>query len=495
MTVTRRGLLSGLIGCVAGRALANAPLSSPRPEARAGFVQGSMPVVARAPDALIEAAGLGGEVTYLVADARTGLFLEARQGHRPMPPASTAKAITALYALEHLGAGYRFETRLIATGPVEAGRVQGDLVLVGGGDPTLTTDDLGDLVRALAAAGIRGVTGRFRVWAGALPYIEAIDQSQPVWLGYNPAVSGLNLNFNRVNFVWKRNGSGYEVGMDARAKRFAPKVYSARVTVAERSQPVYSYKNGGRVEEWSVARRALGKGGSRWLPVRRPDLYAGDVFQTLARAQGVELPAPEAADNLPGGTVVAVHRSADLAPILRDMLKYSNNMTAEAIGMAASSRRGVESHLASGQAMGDWLKARADATNARFADHSGLAGASRISAVDMVQALVELGPRAGLKGLLKDIPFHDAKGKRTTAQPARVVAKTGTLNFVSTLAGYVSAPGDTELAFAIFTGDVARRDAVPDAQRERPDGGRDWIRRSKRLQQQLIERWVAVYAA
>lgn len=498
--ITRRlvlgRLLGGLLGGAASAALGNAPESSPRPVARTGIrVATSGAIRAARADDLIGAAALGGAVSYAVADAKTGLILEARQAGMPMPPASTMKVITSLYALEHLGAGYRFPTRLIATGPVEGGTVRGDLVLAGGGDPELTTDDLGDMAAALGKAGVTGVTGRFLVWGGALPYLEAIDRSQPDWLGYNPAVSGLNLNFNRVNFVWKRAGGGYEVGMDARAERFAPPVYSARVKVADRDLPVYSYRAGGRVEEWTVARRALGKGGSRWLPVRRPELYAGDVFQTLARAEGVPLPAPEVVERMPGGTVLVERASDDLAVILRDMMKYSTNLTAEAVGMAASARRGVTSHVASGREMAAWLKARAGAVSARCADHSGLAGASRLSAGDMVRALVTLGPRAGLRGLMKEVPFRDAGGRKISGHPVTVEAKTGTLNFVSTLAGYVRAPGETDLAFAIFTGDVARRDAVPAAQRERPEGGTAWVKRSKRLQQQLIERWVAVYGA
>ena len=494
--ITRRLVLGGLLGGVASAALANAPASSPRPVARTGVrVATSGAVRAARAEELIGAASLGGEVAYVVADARSGLILEARQGGRPMPPASTMKVITSLYALKHLGAGYRFPTRLIATGPVQGGKVRGDLVLAGGGDPELTTDDLGDMAALLRKAGVTGVTGRFLVWGGALPYLEAIDRSQPDWLGYNPAVSGLNLNFNRVNFVWKRAGGGYEVGMDARAQRYAPPVYSARVKVADRDLPVYSYRNGGRVEEWTVARRALGKGGSRWLPVRRPELYAGDVFQTLARAQGVPLPAPEVVERMPGGTVLVERTSDDLAVILRDMMKYSTNMTAEAVGMAASARRGVASHVASGREMAGWLKARAGAATARCADHSGLAGASRLAPEDMVRALVTLGPGAGLRGLMKEVPFRDEGGRKVSGHPVKVEAKTGTLNFVSTLAGYVRAPGDTDLAFAIFTGDVARRDAVPAAQRERPEGGSAWVKRSKRLQQQLIERWVAVYGA
>lgn len=493
--ITRRLVLGGLLGGAASAALGNAPASSPRPPARTGMrVATSGAVSAARADDLIGAAALGGAVSYVVADAKTGLILEARQAGQPMPPASTMKVVTSLYALEYLGAGYRFATRLVATGPVEGGKVRGDLVLAGGGDPELTTDDLGDMAGALRKAGVTGVTGRFLVWGGALPYLEAIDRSQPDWLGYNPSVSGLNLNFNRVNFIWKRTGNGYEVGMDARAERFAPPVYSARVKVADRDLPLYTYRNGGRVEEWTVARRALGKGGSRWLPVRRPELYAGDVFQTLARAQGVPLPAPEVVDRVPGGGGVLVERASDdLAVILRDMMRYSTNMTAEAVGMAASAQRGVGSHVASGRAMADWLKVRAGAVSARCADHSGLAGASRISAEDMVRALVTLGPRAGLRGLMKEVPLRDEGGRKISGHPVRVEAKTGTLNFVSTLAGYVRAPGNTELAFAIFTGDVARRDAVPAAQRERPEGGAAWVKRSKRLQQQLIERWAAVY--
>lgn len=487
--LTRRGVLAGLMAASALPVWAEAPLHSPVPPARPVRTAGG---VAAEPSDIIAAAKLGGEVAYVVADAATGAVLESRQGDLAMPPASTEKVITSLYALTRLGGDYRFATRLIVTGPVAAGIVQGDLILAGGGDPTLDTDDLGDMARTLAQAGVRGVTGRFGVWAGALPYLAAIDEGQPVWLGYNPAVSGLNLNFNRVNFVWKRTGKGYDLGMDARAERFAPPVYSATVAVADRDLPIYSYRDG-KTEDWTVARPALGKGGSRWLPVRRPDIYAGDVFQTLARAEGVVLPPPEVMATLPGGTEIVRHESDDLRTILREMMKFSTNMTAEAVGMAASARMGIRDHSASGRAMSDWISAACNAGHVHVADHSGLAGTSRMAASDMVDALVRLGPSAGLRGLLKEIPMLDANGRRIPGSPIRVDAKTGTLNFVSTLAGYVTAPGGRELAFAIFTGDVARRDAVPDNQKEQPPGVIAWVRRSKRLQQQLIERWAAVY--
>lgn len=502
--ITRRGVLGGLLaGTVAGPALAEAPLRSLRPPMRAGQgATGAAPVAARAasaaaaPDAaaLVAAAQLGGKVGFVVADARTGQVLEAMNGSEPMPPASVAKAITALYALEMLGPGYRFPTRLIGTGPVQGGVLRGDLVLAGGGDPTLETDTLGDMAAALRGAGVGGIAGRFLVWDGALPFVRAIDTSQPDWLGYNPAVGGLNLNFNRVHFEWRRAQGGWQLNMDARGNRYVPKAYTTRMALANRDLPVYTYSDRGKVEEWTVAASALGNGGSRWLPVRKPDAYAGDVFQTLARAQGIALPDPQSLRGRPEGRVLVERASVDLRPMLFDMLKYSNNLTAEAVGMAASLRRGVGSHSGSGPAMSDWLAGRAGAQS-RFVDHSGLGGASRISAQDMVAALARLGPQHQLRGLMKEFVMRDANGKAVPNHPVRVEAKTGTLNFVSTLAGWIGTPSGGDLVFAIFTGDVARRDSIPDSLRERPPGGREWVGRSKRLQQQLIERWAAVYAA
>ncbi|WP_343082287.1 D-alanyl-D-alanine carboxypeptidase/D-alanyl-D-alanine endopeptidase [Ostreiculturibacter nitratireducens] len=490
--LTRRAVLGGLAAGVAGQAL-GAPLSSPRPVPRAQIVPAEALRVASSQD-LIAAAKLGGNVGFVVADAKTGRILESVSADTPMPPASVTKAITSLYALEHLGGDYRFGTRLIATGPIRGGVISGDLVLAGGGDPTLSTDTLGDMAAALRRAGVTGVSGRFLVWGGALPYTHEIDPAQPDHVGYNPAVSGLNLNFNRVHFEWKRVKGGYDVGMDARGERFLPRAYTAKIAVKERALPIYTYSDKGRVEEWTVASRALNKAGSRWLPVRRPELYAADVFQTLARAQGVPLGNPEIVRDLPGGTVIVEHNSDSLRPLLTEMMRYSTNITAEAVGMTASARRGgLASHAGSGRLMTEWLKDRAGARSARFVDHSGLGGDSRISAGEMVGALVRLGPAAGLRGLMKDFTMRDEADRVIRNHPLRVEAKTGTLNFVSALAGWMTAPSGADMVFAIFSGDVARRDRIPNAERERPQGGREWIRRSRRLQQQLIERWGAVH--
>merc|ERR1712137_63748 len=111
---------------------------------------------------LIDKARLNGAVTFSLADAETGAVLEQNGPLDGMPPASVTKAITALYALDTLGAAHQFQTRIMATGGIVDGEVQGDLILVGGGDPTLDTDGLAKMADDLKAAGIIGVKAELK---------------------------------------------------------------------------------------------------------------------------------------------------------------------------------------------------------------------------------------------------------------------------------------------------------------------------------------------
>lgn len=493
--VSRRWVLGGLLASGAGIANAapfdRALIPPPRPGGQAKRA---------VPDAgdLITAANLSGEVAFVVADARSGAVLEAVNGTKAMPPASTAKTITTAYALNYLGPEYVFRTQLIATGPVVNGRIQGDLVLVGGGDPILDTDQLGQLAAQLRARGVRGVDGAFRYYAGALPHIRDIDPDQPDHVGYNPSISGLNLNFNRVHFEWKRASQGYTVTMDARAKNYAPPVNTARMRVVNRQTPIYTYTqaNGG-VDDWTVASAALGNGGARWLPVRHPGGYAAEVFQAVAAAQGIALSSPRETANRPGGTVVAENISPRLSTVLRDMMKFSTNITAEVVGLTATGQRSgaIAGLSASGRHMTDWLGERLGQTGARFVDHSGLGEDSRISPQDMARVLSGYGADSVLSGLMKDVYLKGADGKPDKTHPVKVRAKTGTLNFVSGLTGYVKTRSGRDLVFATFMADQKARAAITEETRERPQGGRTWTRKARDLQLDLISRWATVYNA
>ncbi|WP_264212482.1 D-alanyl-D-alanine carboxypeptidase/D-alanyl-D-alanine endopeptidase [Leisingera thetidis] len=495
MTSRRTFLLSGLAALAGSAALANAPAVSLRPVARkvSSLAAGSDGL-----QALLARAKLPGHAVCAVADAKTGRLLESSGGAEALPPASVAKALTALYALDVLGADHRFETRVLATGGVAGGVVKGDLILAGGGDPVLNTDHLALLAKALKTAGVREVRGRFLVWDGALPEVRSIDPDQPDHVGYSPAVSGIALNFNRVHFEWKRaSGGGWAITMDARTEKYRPEVATARMKIAARAVPVYTYAEKGGVDHWTVAGKALGKGGARWLPVRNPGAYAGDVFRTLARANGITLEKPEQARSLPQAQLLAQHHSPPMDVMLKAMLKYSNNLMAEMIGMSASAARAGRpaSLKASAAEMSRWAAEAYGMSGTRLVDHSGLGGDSRMTPGDLTGALVAAYRSGQLKPLLKSFPMRDANGRPVKGHPIRVAAKTGTLNFVSGLGGFMTAADGTELAFAIFTADEKTRGRLTRAQRERPPGARSWNRRAKQLQQQLIERWGAVYGS
>lgn len=477
----------------------NAAISSPvarsvRPVARPGSAP--RPAIPSAED-LLNRSGVTGQVSFAVARPNTGDILESHDAGRALPPASVAKIITALYALDRLGPAHRFQTRLLATGPIKGHVLDGDLVLAGGGDPTLDTDALADLARQLKQTGVHEIRGRFVVWAGALPYVRQIDTYQLDQAGYNPAISGLALNFNRVRFGWTRKAKDYAVTMEARAAKYSPEVSVARMKVVARDLPIYTYKSVNNIDNWTVARDALGKGGSRWLPVRRPDLYTAEVFRDLARSNGIFLPRETVSDSAPVGTEIARWQSDPLRAILQGMLKYSTNLTAEMVGLAATLADDKEptSLRASANAMNQWAKTTLGINGIALVDHSGLGGASRVTAAALVGALGKAATNGNLRPILKQIHLRNEQGGPDYDHPIKVAAKTGTLNFVSCLAGYMTTEDGTELAFAIMTADQGRRAKIDRAHSERPPGGRRWNRRSKNLQQDLIERWGAAFEA
>jgi D-alanyl-D-alanine carboxypeptidase len=137
----------------------------------------------------------------------------------------------------------------------------------------LDTDALDDMVRDLAESGIREITGAFRVATDALPAIDQIDPSQLPYVGYNPAISALNLNFNRVFFEWERAGEEYTVRMDARSDNHSPMVTVSRMTIEPRDYPIYTFdrteagRMDGRAQRAGQRRGALAAGAP---PARLP---------------------------------------------------------------------------------------------------------------------------------------------------------------------------------------------------------------------------------
>ncbi len=485
-------------------ALANAPDRSARPYRRGAEdesltlsrprARGEKPEPPPQPSLadIIEGWAQGGTASVALMDVETGALLDSYAPSVSTPPASTAKVLTTLYASDALGPLHRFETRVLATGPVVNGRLEGDLVLAGGGDPHLDTDAMADLVEQLVEVGVSSVSGRFLVYADALPQIEEIDPEQPNYVSYNPSLSGLNINFNRVYFQWRRASDGYSITMTAKSRNYNPAVTSAIMRIADRDTPVFAHQLRGEQERWSVARSALGREGSRWLPLRRPWACAGEVFRTLAAGKGLRMSKGQRLGNVPQGRVLARVYSSDFTAMSRAMLRYSTNLTAETLGVAASQARGksVASLQSSAAEMNGWLAQRFGVDGAKLFDHSGLSDQSRVRADHMVEIL-----RQSANSQTAAVLRKHAVGKRGEVTGVSVVAKTGTLNFVRGLAGYLKLKDGRMLAFAIYSANLKIRNNIPESQRERPRGAKGWANRAVRREQDILKRWAALYGS
>ncbi|MEL6681057.1 MAG: D-alanyl-D-alanine carboxypeptidase/D-alanyl-D-alanine-endopeptidase [Pseudomonadota bacterium] len=481
--LSRRAVLTGAASSLATGVMAEAPLTSVRPVAR-------IPQ-ADAVSQLIEQSGLSDKVGFVAADMGTGEVVEAILPELAQPPASVSKAFTTLYAIETLGADHRFETQVIATGSVIDGVLEGDLVLAGGGDPNLVTDQLAELAQRLKDTGLREVRGDFLVWDNALINLHEIDESQDDYVGYNPTITGLNLNFNRVHFEWKKEGDLFATTMDARSENFRPAVTSARIQIVDRASPVFTYRDAGNVDQWTVARRALNDAGSRWLPVRHPALYCAEVFSTFARSQGIVLKRAQEIPDLPEGTVLAMFQGVPMTELMRGMLRFSTNLTAEAAGLAATSAQAGQNRglRTSALGMARWAEMRAGGIRPSFVDHSGLGDASRVTAADMVQFLQAKRVRDVLRPILKSIPLVDENRKTLPNTLVDIRAKTGTLNFVTSLAGYMRTATGRDIAFAYFAADLDARARGKLSGSENPPGAQSWNRAARSLQNDILRHW------
>ncbi|OUS04495.1 D-alanyl-D-alanine carboxypeptidase/D-alanyl-D-alanine-endopeptidase [Rhodobacterales bacterium 52_120_T64] len=468
-------------------AWANPPSTATRPALRNAA---NLQRVATSSARLLDPA-LSNITGYALFDVSTGEVLDSYQPDLALPPASVSKAITAVYARQVLGSDYRFATRLFATGPVVDGTVQGDLYLVGGGDPALDTDELAELAKTAISAGVRSVAGRFFVDGSALPDITEVDPSQPDYLGYNPSINGLNLNFNRVYFEWKQTSAGYNLSLDARGIQNKPLVRWIDIRAENRGAPVFEYAMVNGHDRWTVAKSALGDGGGRWLPVRQPADYVGEIFRTLAASVGLSLPSHKHGKVPAHAAELAQFESNRMDEVLQWMLKYSNNLTAECIGLTASHNLGGRplTLATSAGAMGRWVRLNLGVAGVNFKNHSGLTDRSRVSAAQMAGMLAHSRSQDGLSGILKSFNLVDRSGNSLNAGDVSVHAKTGTLNFTRGLAGYLE-KGDRKYSFAILSADLAARANIPLAERERPRGAKTWRGKAKRQEQALLRHWL-----
>lgn len=430
-----------------------------------------------------------------------GQIVDAGEPDRLFIPASVTKSATAFAALSLLPHDARFETWLVVDGGVVKGTLNGDLHLVGSGDPSLDTADLAVLAKSLRSAGIRKVAGAFVYHDSALPRVPMLNGAQPWQAGYNPALGGLNLNFNRALMKWRGKGAKFLLEGFAHADKKTVEAGSVRF-IASENAPDFRHRLGAEGEMWTVPRSIMRKPGQRWMPVRDPGRYAAATFRILAAEIGVVLPPAIAGDAPPPpGARLASHRSDVLYALLTRMMKYSTNLTAEVMGAKAALRVGArpESIEQATASVSDWMRGRGavftsgEDAGLRFVNHSGLSTASRVTPRQMATIL-----RAGVERYGGAFEALHTSGKverdgEAVKRAHMMHSKTGTMHFVRCLAGTLEIEGRPHV-FAIMSADEERRAATDAAftpfDESRPRGARRWLNRALAFERDLLAGWV-----
>jgi D-alanyl-D-alanine carboxypeptidase/D-alanyl-D-alanine-endopeptidase (penicillin-binding protein 4) len=462
--VRAAALLLALSTLPAAAQEAAAPAAAPRPATRA--------TLARRIDAILDRPALAAATWGVeVREIAGGRVLYARNAEKNMKPASTLKVVTTAAALDAFGPQERFRTTVETAGRVDAmGRVVGDLLLVGGGDPNLSgrfhegrpTAAFEDLAQQLLAAGVRSVEGRVvgheGLFAGERRG-EDWSWGDLVWC-YGAEVSALSFNDNCVDLqvaAGEREGEAVRVTAAPPSKYY--EVASTAITVA-RGVPGelrLERASGSNVIRISGT-HALGQAPWRGsVALEDPARYAATVFSEVLAAKGIAVTGGVATSSEPlpaSRRVLAALQGQPLAEVIRVINKESQNLHTEMLLRHVGAKRsGLGSVEAGREAVDDFLRrmgVRPDTWSLQ--DGSGLSRSDLLTPHEMVSLLVAMDRHPHAAAFRESLPVAAEDGTletRMAGTPAagRVQAKTGTIRNVSALAGYVTTRSGTRLAF------------------------------------------------
>jgi D-alanyl-D-alanine carboxypeptidase/D-alanyl-D-alanine-endopeptidase (penicillin-binding protein 4) len=422
---------------VAGEAAAPAPAADTLP-----------PIVAAAlRDAHIPPAS----TAFVVAPLDGGALRLELNSAAPMSPASTMKLVTTYAALGTLGPAYRWRTEVFAAREAKAGRLDGDLFLRGGGDPSLVAERWWLLVHRLRALGLREIRGDLVLDKSAFePEAEAAatldgNELRP----YNVTPDALLVNFKTLSLQFLPDPRAGVARIVA-----TPPLAGVRVpaSVPLGSGPCgdwHARLQADFSDPWSPrlhGRYAAECGEQTWhLSLLGHDEYVGAAFRALWQAEGGVLTGSVREGRVPAeAQPLLTQESPPLAEVIRDINKFSNNVMARQLFLTigAESTRLPAAPQRSADTIRAWLAADGlPLPELVLQNGSGLSREERISAAGLAQVLSHAWNSVHMPDFVASLPLAGVDGTmqhRFGAADSAYV-KTGLLADVRAVAGYVFA--------------------------------------------------------
>ena len=403
-------------------------------------------------------------IGMIVRDAKTNQVIYSRQSQHLFSPASTQKLFTAVAALSYLGADFRYPTTLLTHGTIKDHTLLGDLTIQFSGDPEFTVEDLNSLIAQLKKQGIQHIAGHVYIdhsAYGGVPY-------PPGWmwddLSYSYAAPLDAIIIDQNKFVLRL--------VPAKTQQRSPQITAllpdAVVEISNQVITTSKYNKKCPLTIYSDLHNHYQLAGClsrhwgsqfRSLAIRNPVPYAIALIRKALANNHITYQQIAIHTLSPGATLLATHQSPPLSELLQEMLKNSDNLTADSLLKKIGQKYYKEP--------GTWqnglsaLKKILQPTGIDFKhclinDGAGLSRYNLVTPKQFSQLLYYAYQHPPIRDtLMKALPIGGHDGTliarmHNAAHGQRVHAKTGTMTGVSALAGYLRTQHHDTLIFTIM---------------------------------------------
>ncbi len=426
--------------------------------------------------------------SVLVRPVNSSANLYTLNAAKLMMPGSAMKIVTAATAGETLGWDYRFETRIVSMVPLDSGVLGDDLYIVGGGDPSIsersdTPGTLRAIARKLREAGIARIEG------GIIGDDDLFDDRgigdgwtlDNLPYGYSAPISALEYNEGSADLLIRAGAQeGDPVTIQVRPDGTDLQVENNLVTVAESGNGALTLQRLPGSSRVLVQGQIPAKAAPfvRTASVDNPTRFFASALRKALVAEGIQVAGDaididelESKPDLARARTLVSHKSPPLGELVSSMMKVSQNQYAEMLlrNIGASGASGASGAMGVRKAREVLQRWNIPDDSVVIADGSGLSRYNYVTSDALVRilqvmradarhasAFAESLPVAGRDGTL-------ARRLSGTAAAGKVRAKTGTVDNVRAIAGYVeTADGDT-LVFSMIANNFTVASGVIDA--------------------------------
>jgi len=412
-----------------------------------------------------------GQVSWSFRDIASGQELDAFQSNKLMVPASVLKTFTTALALTRLQGTFAFETKLLVNGKIKRSHLRGDLMVIGGGDPSFGSglagsmpgdSVLAEIFRMLNEAGIERISGDLVIDPFALPYDHRVISPSWIWedLGnyYGAGAFGLNWRNNEFTVSIEPAKSHDDSCRIASVSNWAKhlELVNKMSSAYDNEEDVYLFSAPFSSKVFlSGTVKCRGELFTERGALPDPPLAFGLELRDYLNSHGIEVEGNVKIQqaNTQDAQVWKVFRSPDLRALIIEVNQNSNNLFAECLGK----RLGYGYSESGGDALERYLseyKPEAD-LDMRFDDASGLSRKNRISTSFQSRFLRNQTGSTEFPYFLGSLPLAGEEGTlKSFRKINQLRAKSGSMEGVRAYAGYFYDAASHWISFSVIFNQV-----------------------------------------